>query len=246
MSRNSNHERRMNRKQNELNLYDYGHYYANKLCAEAEQLEEQYKDLPEPEGLRQWFNEYAKELEKEAKASLYKARFRKNASRVAALFLILLLVSAAVTMSVEAFRVRFLNFFIEKESNHNVLEFEVSEQTIEWPKEWINFYYPSYIPDGYMLVEAQGNSSMKTILLMDSEGKLLIISQSTGDIGMNLDSEQVDSEIIDVNENEAMIIKKDNVISIIWTENGCVFTVEGEEKIDVMIKIAEKIKKYSK
>lgn len=243
---NSSHKAKMNKKQNELYLYDFGHAYAEMLCEEADLLVEKYKDLPVPDSLDRWFEEYCQELDRKAAAAKRKRVYKKYLSRAAAVFLVLLVSSAAVTMSVDAFRVRFLNLFIEEKNDHNVVKFEEDSQNIEWPDDWTDFYTPSYIPDGYQLDEAQGNSSMKTMLFTDSAGKILIITQSTGNTGMNLDSEQANSIRIAVNDRDAVMMDKDGVISITWSADGTIFSVTGEEDVGHMIQIAEKLKKVAK
>lgn len=243
MNKEKSHEVKMIKRQNELNLYDFGHYYGEKICDDADKLKEEYKDIPEPTRLKEWFAEYSKELEKEANRRLRKMKLKKYASRAAVVFLAILLSSTVVTMSVEAFRVRFLNWFIESEKDHNRVEFESSNQVLELPGEWRNYYYPTYIPEGYFLIDANGNDLLKTILLTNDGGKLLLISQAKGNMGLNIDSEDTDTATITINDVEALLTEKSNQITITWAYQGVIFTVEGEEDINIMIQISEKLKK---
>ncbi len=240
---NSNHSSQMNKKQNELNLYDLGHAYAKLLCEEADQLEEEYKYLPEPQNLDRWFKNYYKELTYEVKVCKRKEIIRRYLSRAAMLLLVLLVSVATVTMSVDAFRVKFLNLFVEEKNDHNVIKFE-EVQNIEWPSDWNDFYYPTFIPDGYVLDETQRNNNMKTMIFTNNSEKILIINQSTDDVTMNLDSEKANNRKILINESEAVMVEKDKTISITWSSNETIFLVTGEEDIRIMIQIAEKIKKY--
>lgn len=239
------HRKRSIRKQNELALHEFGRYYGEKLNAEADTLAEEFKDIPEPTRLNEWFDGYTKELKKTEVRQRRHASINKYATRAAIVLLALLLSSTIVTMSVEAFRVRFFNLFIEKSTDHNRIDFIESENSIGSPEGWINDYYPTYLPEGYYLLDTKSSDYTKIAMFMNQDNKLLIFTQDTNNMGMNNDSEYSDVELVPINDNEGFMTNKDGIISINWSENGVVFSLEGAEEMSLMIKIAEKIKKVS-
>ena len=87
------------------------------------------------------------------------------------------------------------------------------------------------------------NDLLKTILLTNDGGKLLLISQAKGNMGLNIDSEDTDTATITINDVEALLTEKSNQITITWAYQGIIFTVEGEEDINIMIQISEKLEK---
>lgn len=240
------HRKKSIRKQNELVLHELGRHYSEKLNDEADALAEKYKDLPIPESLDDWFKNYSNEQKKTAKRRKRNALVKKYASRAAAVLLGLILTSAIVTMSVEAFRVRFLNLFIESSEDHNRIDYIESEVSLELPEGWNGVYYPTYLPEGYNLLDAQASEHTKMVMFIDPDNELLIFTQNSNDMGMNIDSEKSDIEMVPINDNDGYLTNKDGMITISWTENGTVLTLEGTEEISAMIKIAEKIKKVFK
>lgn len=240
------HRKKSIRKQNELILHEFGRHYSEKLNNEADVLAEKYKDIPVPERLDEWFENYSNGLKRTAERNKRNALVKKYTTRVAVVLLGLLLTSAIVTMSVEAFRVRFLNLFIESSEDHNRIDFIESEVSLELPEGWNGVYYPTYLPDGYNLLDAQASEHTNIVMFIDSDNELLIFTQNSNDMGMNIDSEQSDIEMVPINDTDGYMTNKDGMITISWTENGTVLTLEGTEEISIIIKIAEKIKKVSK
>jgi len=239
------YQRSIIRKQNELNLYELGRHYAERLNAEADDIAEKYSDLPEPEALDEWFNKYTKELERGTRLRTLRRAGKKYTTRAAAVLLALLLTSAVVTFSVEAFRIKFLNLFIESENDHNTVDFIESGESIQHPNDWEDYYYPTWLPEGYTLIDAQSNGASKVAIMMNKENLLLIFTQNMNDLGLNIDNEDLDVEIVPINESDGSMVEKDDIISITWSEHGMIFSLEGAEEINEMIKISEKIKKVS-
>lgn len=240
------YQRNLIRKQNELNLYELGRHYSERLNAEADDITEKYSELPEPKALEEWFNKYTKELERGTRQRKLRSVGKKYVTRAAAIFLVLLLTSAVVTFSVEAFRIKFLNLFIESENDHNTVDFIESGENIQHPSDWKDYYYPTWLPDGYTLIDAQSNGASKVAILMNKKNVLLIFTQNMNDLGLNIDNKDLDVEIVPINESDGYMVEKDDIISITWSESGMIFSLEGAEEINVMIKISEKIKKVSK
>ncbi len=145
MRRQENLDPKIIRKQNELNLYKFGQYCADKMDEEIDQLAEDYPDIPDLSALDDWFYGYLNELEAESKKSIRRARYKKIASKAAIVFLALTLSTAAVTFSVEAFRVKFFNLFIETSSDHDHMDFQVDEENNNLPESWDSYYFPSYL-----------------------------------------------------------------------------------------------------
>jgi len=245
-NRNNSHQAKLIRKQNEFSLYEFGHAYSERLNEKADAVNEQYNDLPEPLELQQWYREFKKELEKDVSRNKRRVMIRKYASRAAVIFCVILLSAAAVTLSLEALRIKFFNLFIETGSDHNRIEFLEEGDALALPEEWENYYSPTWLPEDYKLLDTQSNDATKVIILMNDSNDLLIFTQNANKLGLNMDNEDSDIDTVPINNNEGYMIEKDGVISISWSQSNTVLTLEGAEEISEMIRIAEKIKKVSK
>ncbi len=240
------HQAKLIRKQNELTLYEFGHAYSERLNEKADAVNEQYKDLPEPLELHQWYWEFKKELEKDVRRNILRVMTRRYASRAAIILCAILLSAAAITLSVEAFRIKFFNLFIESGSDHNRIEFQEEGDSLSLPEDWEDYYYPIWLPEDYKLLDTQRNDAAKVIILLNDSNDLMIFTQNTNNLGLNMDNEDSDITIVPINDNEGYMVEKDGIISISWSQNNTVLTLEGAEEISEMMKIAEKIKKVSK
>ena len=112
---------------------------------EIDQLAEDYPDTPDLSALNDWFYDYIDELEAESKKSIRRARYKKISSKAAIVLLALILSSAVVTFSVEAFTIKFFNLFIETSSNNDHMAFQVDEENYNLPESWDSYYFPSYL-----------------------------------------------------------------------------------------------------
>ncbi len=146
----SNKEKELNKKRSEVFLYEYGQEYTDKICVEIDALHEKYRDLEIPDSLDNWFHDFSKEQEKKER----KAKFRKKGLRVfrrVAVFVVaFILVSGALTLGVEAFRLRVFNLFVEEKEQYtdlSILEQDNPMTNIIKLEVWYKYYYPEYLSE---------------------------------------------------------------------------------------------------
>ena len=246
MSNQEYQDPKMTRKQNELNLYKFGQYCAKKMDEEIDLLAVEHPDTPDLTELDEWFQGYLEELDVESKKIIRRVKYRKIASRAAIVFVALVLSSVVVTFSVEAFRIKFFNIFIETKSDNNQLDFHVDEESYKLPESWDSYYFPSYLPDSYSLLDFQDNGEMKLLFFTDLDGKTLMFTQSESDMSILVDNEDADMEHVIINDVEAYLTNKNGFVTVSWAANGMIFTLDGEEESEEMLEIARKIKKVFK
>jgi len=113
MNKLSNEERARLKKVNETFLYDVGYEHMNNICDETDRLLEEYKELEVPDSLNQWFLDYNKVLERKEKNRNIRSKVLILSKRIAIVLIIVSIAGSVVTLSVEAFRVRFFNLVMK-------------------------------------------------------------------------------------------------------------------------------------
>ncbi len=161
-------------------------------------------------------------------------RFGKVAICLLLTFYIGLTVAVATVRSV---RVELLQFILSIEERYTSFGFESTDEYVEIPAEWKGYYYPAYIPEGYVIARILSEE-------IEYEGpnqEALVFSEHGVNTRGTIDTEDAFLDTILIREKPAMIVEKDMWTTIIWTvDNHCLileYTGEKEEAI----KIAESV-----
>lgn len=174
--------------------------------------------------------------------------------KVACLALIIIAtVFTIAVVSVDALRIRVFDFLLQDEGEYRVvdsIETSTEDSHIKElvPDDWKSFFYPSYLPDGYKLVETEGvvNSegleNIKIIFFQNEGQDLITFSQELMDNNQLLvDNEDVDSSKILINGDNAFLTSKNGFTTIIWNHNQYQFMISGSLDHETLIKIAENL-----
>lgn len=242
---NEQHEK--NRKINETLLYKIGYDYTDTICEETDKLLEEYKNIDVPDRLDQWFDHHQKDLKRKEQHLKYKKVLTNVFKRVAIVLVAIILATTVLTFTVEAFRVKVFNFLIKEEETHTSLSLSEDQWhniSKELPEKWTDYYYPSYLPEGFVLTSFSRNMNNRR-LRFENEDAYLLMTESLGEsVTIQLDSEDAKSQHIDINGHDVLMLKKNGMVTLSWFDVDRVFVLLGTLEDDDMILIAEKIKKF--
>lgn len=204
----------------------------------AEHLGQSLPDSEEPVEFSAEHEEKMQRLFKQERAK----RRRKNTmkyAKIAACLLAVLIVGAGITISsVDAWRVKFMNYVFDFSQPNTDISFSEQEGT-EYKDEEITL---GYVPSGFALTEKEGDRQSFT-LLFTSENQYFHILLEGVDSKFSLDTEQSSEEKTTVNGYEATYTANQNINSLIWHNSKYVFTIYGNISKEEIFKIAEKIEK---
>ncbi len=235
-------------KSSEENMMDA--YY--KMIGEAhvdniiEELEKNKNDIDQmavPKSLDNWFDSFERRRKKDSNKKKWMRKARKLSSRAAVFLVILIACMTVVTMSVDAFRIGFFNFFIDKKDNYTEIEKreDLSNQGVP-DIDVEDFFYLSYLPTGYSF-ESYTIVGDSIIIQYSSQGDNIIFNQSKGDTNYQLDTEDSDVREIPLGEGGGQLIFKDDRIMLFWSVNEESFLIKGAISEHEIIKMAENLKK---
>ncbi len=163
---------------------------------------------------------------------------------IAASIAVLLLFTTVA--SVEAVRLRVLNFLVDVRQEYTSFSLKESENNSysETPAvNWSKSYVPTYIPEGYEVSSISDGSLSKIIEFVNSQGSLITYMELSEGNKILLDTENAsDFETIKINEHEGSMVMKNFLVTIIWAMDERMFLIRGEVEKNAVIKMAEGVK----
>lgn len=163
----------------------------------------------------------------------------------AAIFLVVFGISFGIALSVNAeLRASVYRWFVETFPQFSNFSLQSGSESEEPSYEELLLYEPTFIPDGYieMLVE-NFPPSVFHVYKSDAGDLLGIIGNMPDGDPISLNTEGVEMEITTFRGEEAFYWEKDGVSYFSFIINSYQFNISAHLKRDVIMKIAENIKK---
>ncbi len=163
-----------------------------------------------------------------------------KAGKMAASILLVLFMGLSVAIaSVHSVRVRVLKLLINIEDDYTELSLQEDYgSSFDVPSEWGGSYYPSIIPEGFVVSQILNMVQDSTIVLsLESDKTTRITFSELGeDAFTNLDTEDALVSSKMVNGSPALFVVKGNTISITWTMDNLYFILicEGLQEKEVL------------
>ncbi|WP_054875735.1 DUF4367 domain-containing protein [Oxobacter pfennigii] len=223
--------------------YQIGKHHTGNVSEYLDNINKNLDEVEYPDELNLWFNEFLTDHERK-KRTLKRKKWLNTFSRRIAVFIILfVIVITMTTLSVEAFRVKVFNIVTDIREKYSKIEFK-ERDTIkqgQYSITWDLYLYPEYLPDGYYVTDAQKIGDIKIIHFSDEKGKNLEFSQSPINSSLQVDTENVQTKNVVINDSEGMLIEKNGVHIIIWTKGESALYMIGEISEEEIFKIAESV-----
>lgn len=162
---------------------------------------------------------------------------------VAALGILCIGLTTAFASS-ETFRVRVFSMFAEDHGQYTAIGLREDEQkAFDVPNGWEGMYYPSYIPDGFEVINVENLSDQ--IFLISFENKnneYLTFEEMTEDAESNIDTENAQVYYTEIHGNTALVSVKADLTIVSWNEQNRILSVvfDGEVEEDAL-KVAKSV-----
>ena len=162
---------------------------------------------------------------------------------VAALGILCIGLTTAFASS-ETFRVRVFSMFAEDHGQYTAIGLREDEQkAFDVPNGWEGMYYPTYIPDGFEVINVENLSEQ--IFLISFENKnneYLTFEEMTEDAESNIDTEKARVYYTEIHGNTALVSVKADLTIVSWNEQNRILSVvfDGEVEEDAL-KVAKSV-----
>ena len=144
----------------------------------------------------------------------------------------------------ETFRVRVFSMFAEDHGQYTAVRLQEDKQkAFDVPAEWEGIYYPTYIPDGFEVINVENLSEQ--IFLISFENKnneYLTFEEMTEDAESNIDTENARVYYTEIHGNTALVSVKADLTIVSWNEQNRILSVvfDGEVEEDAL-KVAKSV-----
>ena len=204
----------------------------------GKELEEKYKDVedvpPSPEAAEK----FEKELNKAYRNGQLRsfrtkiAKFGRYAVTVCAAFIIVFAVSV---VSVDALRLRFLEWLFNIHESHSSLNIN--------NKVYSNMVHAGYMPKGYELINYNNDDNIIDLCYSNNINNINI-RVYLNDFTFNTDNENTSSEEVFINGNKGQYQKKELISTMFWYSNEksyCISTDDMQITKEELVKIAQSV-----
>lgn len=135
-----------------------------------------------------------------------KRRFSQAISIAACLVVLLGIAAPFAVAYVPSIRSRVLGLLLQFEADHVDVEMR-EESAFAIPSGWQGLYFPSYIPDGYVLQRMSDHG--ETAELVNAAGDILFFGEYVEGSSLAVDSEGAQRSSVEINGSTALVLEKD-------------------------------------
>jgi len=220
-------------------MIDDGFLYAHMLQVEKVMLERIPLESELSHQFSWRFKRKMKALLKYERRTTVMRRFVRQMKTAAAVLLITLSMAFGTVMSVEAYRVRFFEFVTEIWEELTSIVIHSDENA---DHDALTPISPSYIPEGYSVLEQTSDKYENTIIYSNANGLELYYSQRMATQSeFILDSEDIEPQNIRIGSHEGYLIVNKGTVQLYWYDGFNIFSLIGNLDETELIKMATSI-----
>ncbi|HWP97363.1 MAG TPA: DUF4367 domain-containing protein [Syntrophomonadaceae bacterium] len=225
-----------------LAMASYAEYDGQQLIQENEKLRNDSFYKPTAEAKQKFMriinHQYHKQIIKNLLQSSY------NYLNKAAVFLLVLVALLAVSVvTVEAARIKVLNFFVNMQEKYTQIHLsDKTEEPVDNSINWEDAYVPTDIPSGYSIHKSLNNKGLKTIEYANDDNGVIVYQQFNENFESNIDTENADEiKKITIQGHKGLFVSKGDKRMITWSNDTYVFLITTNLQEESLIKIAESV-----
>lgn len=159
--------------------------------------------------------------------------------RIAASILLFCYIGLTVAIAADSsVRIKVMEFILNIEEEYTEFGFVDTGEYIDVPTEWKGYYYPAYIPDGFIIKRIYRDE----VQYERSDGSQFDFSDIDAMTSCAIDTEHANVEFISINGYSAVLVKKEPWISIFWSIDNRVLMINYTGEKEGLIRIAESVR----
>ncbi len=161
---------------------------------------------------------------------------KKQLMKVAIIVLVVLIGFIIPFTTVDEFRLKVLNFFIDNSETYS--SFTPSDENT------LDSIVIGYIPEGYKLTDKYKTSSSVLMSYIKYNNNTIDITFYNHDTTVSVDTENCERYIVNVNNENGYIYKKTNYVIFLYKFHGDTITIQSNDNLsnNELLKIADSIK----
>ena len=206
-----------------------------------EELDSKYGSMPEHKFSRR-FERKMRRMIRDVGRTAKQKRFISVTKKVAAVFLIVIMGVAITTVSVDAYRERFMKYIAKITRRSTDYDFNVATDKYYYADLSKTVY--GYIPEGFEKMAELHNSDMicQVEFRKDAESYYYLnftVLTEDGAAGTSVDTEGAELSEVMINGEEAIMNLKDGYCTLIWSQRNVLCQLYGRIAGEEAVRIAE-------
>lgn len=158
--------------------------------------------------------------------------------RILAIALLLILVSiGSAFATAHMIQIGLLKLDVQTYPDYTSYSLIPSGETIDVPAEWEGSFYPTYIPDGFVLYDCV----FKIANYITENNKTLTFTENSYGSSTSFDTENAIISTVEVNGIEATLIEKNGWVAVIWTAHNRFFSVDIDGSVEEALTVANSV-----
>lgn len=193
-----------------------------------------------PAAIDTWFASYSSNLKRKQRAREF---IYTGLPKLAVTAILVFVVLGITTFSVDALRVKFLNFIINRNDVYTEVHIDEgsTNKAASIPSSWNSYYIPGYVPDTYYLDSVQEAGTIRILMYRDTEKNELLFTQGDINSDLHIDTESATVEELTINGRKALFVNKSDRITIVWYTDDAVLCAIGTITREEMMRFVESI-----
>lgn len=207
------------------------------LFEEANQLKNESEPLPSKEDAKRFSNLLDSHMDKVNKVESCR-RGSRLLKKIAVIMIVIVLAFSAMMVTVKAFRLQVLNFFVDPK--YTSVQLNEDENLMV---SWTNDYVPTYVPKDYEVAGTSHSDAINKIVFKKPDNSSIIYTEYKSTSSIAVDTEGASLiETVKINGRDGTLTIKDSMTAVVWSINDHIFLIQGTISKDEAVKIAEGIK----
>lgn len=171
------------------------------------------------------------------------ARFLKAVACVVLVANMGLTIATATSAPVRA---KVIDFLTEINASYMSMGFRETELEIDVPENWAGSYYPTFLPQGYVLQSSKSDGGISKAEYTDVQGGTLHITECNITAINRINTENAEVSHVKVHGVNAMVLKQPyGEVDIVWA-NGDRYFIVSSNDYDTALAVAESMKLIQK
>ena len=160
----------------------------------------------------------------------------------ACLVLVMGIAAPLAVANVEAIRIKVMELLIHIQEDHTELQLvENEDEDFYVPANWQGSYYPSYIPEGFNLVEH--GKFVCYVRYQEKGGKNIYYTEYNESDKVDINSENAALSYSQINGHDVFVIERDDMVIATWAVEDRYIVMETELSKDEALNIIQNVRK---
>ena len=183
---------------------------------------------------------------KRRKENSFKRQSARFLKAVACVVLVANMGLTIATATSAPVRAKVMDFLTEINASYINMGFRETGVEIDVPENWEGSYYPTFLPEGYMLQFSESDKGKSEAEYTDVQGETLRITECNITAMNRINTESADVSYVKVHGANATVLKQPyGEIDIVWA-NGDRYFIVSSNDYDTALAVAESMKLIQK